>query len=109
MVNRKNSQPKRMNVTGWSRDKTKKINLLYYCGYHGIHQRSGLQGRTLTALDTHVGATLLQRKNSLSLFLGVTYGCMLYSVFFFGGEGALDVPEPHHPASPRELGGPLLA
>ena len=26
-----------------------------------------------------------------------------------GGEGALDEPELHHPASPRELGGPLLA
>jgi len=30
---------------------TKKINLLYYCGYHGIHQRSGLRGRTSTAPD----------------------------------------------------------
>ena len=26
-----------------------------------------------------------------------------------GGEGALDVPELHHPASHREPGGPLLA
>ena len=26
-----------------------------------------------------------------------------------GGEGVLDVPEPHHLASPRELRGPLLA
>jgi hypothetical protein len=26
-----------------------------------------------------------------------------------GGEGILDVPELHHPASPRELGGPFLA
>ena len=51
MVNRKNSQPKRMNVTGWSRDKVKKENLLYRCGYHGIHQRSGLRGRTSTAPD----------------------------------------------------------
>ena len=34
----------------WSLDKTEK-DLLYYCGCHGIHQRSGLRGRTSTAPD----------------------------------------------------------
>ena len=51
MVNRENSQPERKCNRGGAEIRSRKENLLYHCGYHGIHQRSGLRGRTSTALD----------------------------------------------------------